>query len=177
MAGPWMYGSLAYTPSGTVWNHVYPTNTLQFCPLFQRRDFKLPDTLKTTGEQHKKSAGIHTHASHHGPNSYLRFDTPYHIVAPAPTSVTSSHILAPTLTFVYARQFSSTHDHVSLHTTVVYGTHKSPTSEPTKSIHQLPHLRPMSEHVDKNCASLLAHSQPSHPCTPQKSPILSSVSA
>ena len=32
-----------------------------------------------------------------------------------------------------------------LHTTVVYGTHNHPTSEPTKSIHQLPHRRPMSD--------------------------------
>ena len=29
-----------------------------------------------------------------------------------------------------------------LHTTLVYGTHHSPTSGPTKSIHQLPHRRP-----------------------------------
>ena len=75
----------------------------------------------------------------------LRLDTPifFHIRHRSPSS-NLSYLNPHRSPNPHLRLHTSIFLHIQpcLHTTVVYGTHNGPTSEPTKSIHQLPHWPP-----------------------------------
>ena len=78
-----------------------------------------------TGPISEPTKSIH-HLPHRSPSSNLSYLNPH--------GSPNSHLRLHTSIFFHIQR--------CLHTTVVYGTHNSPTSEPTKSIHQLPHRRP-----------------------------------
>ena len=90
---------------------------------------------------------LHTHAPHHRPNSYLRLDTPIflHIPHRSPSSNLCYQLPHPSSN-PHLRLHTSIllHPQPCLHTTLVCCTHNGPISEPTKSIHQLPHRSPSS---------------------------------